>query len=248
MMNIKEISDRVLFALSVPKCVACREPLDYGQNAFCLKCSSEFEDFKTRNCSRCAKKLSACACSNSYLESHFVHRVIKCFRYLIREETSAANALIFSLKRDNRSDVLERCKVEMVAAIRNSIEMPENYIFTNIPRRRAAIIEYGIDHSALLAKAVAQELGAEYIPVLRSKSKRAQKSLEREERLKNAEFDLLKEIDLSGKSVIIVDDIITTGASMGTAAAILRSIGAKNIVAATLAIAYKDVYEFSGNY
>lgn len=242
-MNVKELSDKVLFALSVPKCVACREPLDYGQNAFCLKCSAEFEEIKTRNCSRCAKKLSSCSCSNAYLESHFVHSVIKCFRYLIREETNVANALIFSLKKDNRSDVLELCKREMVAAIRNSIDTPESYIFTNIPRRRAAIIEHGIDHSALLAKAVAEEIGAEYISIFNSKSKKPQKSLERAERLKNAEFKLLKEIDLTGKSVIIVDDIITTGASMAMAAALLRSLGARNIVAATLAIAYKDKYE-----
>ncbi len=243
MMNIKEISDRVLFALSVPKCVSCRELLDYGQNAFCPKCSAEFEEIKTRNCSRCAKKLSECSCSNLYLESHFVRRVIKSFRYLIRENTNAANALIFSLKKDNRKDVLDLCAIEMSSAIRNSIDSPERYVFTNIPRRRAAIVQHGIDHSELLAKAVARELGAEYIPLLRSCSKKPQKTLEREERLKNAEFVLTKEIDLTGRSVIIVDDIITTGASMGAAAALVRSLGAKNIVAATLAIAYKDNYE-----
>ena len=243
MINIKEISDRALFALSVPKCVCCRERLDYGQNAFCPKCYSEFEEIKTRNCSRCSKKLSECDCSNAYLEAHFVRRVVKSFRYLIREETNAANALVFSLKKDNRKDVLNLCTKEMAAAIRNSIEAPESYILTNVPRRRAAIIEYGIDHSALLAEAVAKELRAEYIPLLKSQSQKPQKSLERKERLKNVEFDLIKEIDLTGKSVIIVDDIITTGASMGAAAALLRSLGAKNIVAAALAIAYKDKYE-----
>lgn len=243
MMNIKEISDRVLFALSVPKCVCCRERLDYGQNTFCPKCYAEFEEIKTRNCSRCAKKLNACSCSNEYLEAHFVRRVVKSFRYLIRDEANAANALVFSLKQDNRKDVLDFCTKEMAAAISNSIDTPENYVFTNVPRRRAAIIQYGIDHSALLAEAVARELRAEYIPLLKSQSRKPQKSLEREQRLKNAEFDLIKEIDLTGKSVIIVDDIITTGASMGVVAALLRSLGAKNIVAATLAIAYKDKYE-----
>lgn len=243
MMNIKEISDRALFALSVPKCVACREPLDYPQNAFCPKCSSEFEEIKTRNCSRCAKKLSYCTCSNEYLERHFVRRVIKSFRYLIRDDSNAANALIFSLKKDNRNDVLEFCKSEMIAAIRHSIDSPEEYLFTNIPRRRAAIIEYGFDHSELLAKAVAHELGAVYIPLLKSGARKAQKSLEREERLKNAEFKIIKEIDLTGKSVIIVDDIITTGASVGTAAALVRSLGARSITAVALAIAYKDKYD-----
>ena len=242
-MNIKELSDRVLFALSVPKCVCCRERLDYGQIAFCPKCYSEFEEIKTRNCSRCAKKLSLCDCSNAYLEAHFVRRVVKSFRYLISAEANPANALVFSLKTDNRSDVLELCKREMSAAIMHSVDSPQDCIITNVPRRRSAIIQHGIDHSGLLAKAVAAELGAEYIPLLKSLSKKPQKSLERTERIKNAEFELINDIDLSGRRVIIVDDIITTGASMGTAAMLIRSLGTKNIVGAALGIAYKDKYE-----
>ena len=243
-MNIKEIMDRALFALSVPKCVCCRERLDYAQIAFCPKCSLEFEEIKTRNCSRCAKKLSWCDCSNSYLEAHVVRRVVKSFRYLISDEANPANALVFSLKRDNRSDVLELCKREMTASIMHSVDSPQECIITNVPRRRAAIIQYGIDHSSILAKAVANELQAEYIPLLKSLSKKPQKSLERAERMKNAEFELISEKDLTGRRVIIVDDIITTGASMATAATLIRSLGAKNIVAATLGIAYRDKYDF----
>ncbi len=244
-MNIKELSDRVLFALSVPKCVCCREPLDYGQKAFCPKCSADFEEIKTRNCSRCAKKLNACSCSNEYLEGHFIKRVVKCFRYLVKDEINPANALIFSMKKDNRKDVLEVCTQELVAAIRNSVDNPNEYIITNIPRRKAEIIDKGLDQAELLARAIATTLGAEYMPILKSLSKKSQKTLERADRLKNANFVIKTEADLTGKSVIIVDDVITTGASMGTAAALIRSLGAKNITAAALGIAYRDKYNFA---
>ena len=242
-MNIKAISDRVLFALSVPKCVCCKEPLDYGQKAFCPECSAKFEEIKSRNCSRCAKKLCECSCSNEYLEGHFIRRVIKSFRYIIRDEINPANALVFSLKKDNRRDVLQLAAREMADAIRCSVKNPEEYIFTNIPRRKSEIISKGYDQAAVLAEAVAKEIGAEYILFLKSKSKSAQKSLEHEERLKNADFSIIKDTDLTGRSVIIVDDVITTGASMGTAASLIRSLGAKNIVGAALGIAYKDKYE-----
>ena len=244
-MNIKELSDRVLFALSVPKCVCCREPLNYGQKAFCPKCSADFEEIKTRNCSRCAKKLNACSCSNEYLEGHFIKRVVKCFRYLVKDEINPANALIFSMKKDNRKDVLEVCTQELVAAIRNSVDNPNEYIITNIPRRKAEIIDKGLDQAELLARAIAARLGAEYMPILKSLSKKSQKTLERADRLKNANFAIKSEADLTGKSVIIVDDVITTGASMGTAAALIRSLGAKNITAAALGIAYRDKYNFA---
>lgn len=149
------------------------------------------------------------------------------------------------MKKDNRKDVLEVCTQELVAAIRNSVDNPNEYIITNIPRRKAEIIDKGLDQAELLARAIAARLGAEYMPILKSLSKKSQKTLERADRLKNANFAIKSEADLTGKSVIIVDDVITTGASMGTAAALIRSLGAKNITAAALGIAYRDKYNFA---
>lgn len=232
--------DRVLFTLSVPKCVCCKKRLNYGEKALCLKCSAKFSEFKTRNCARCARVLNECDCSASFLESHYIRRTVKCFRYIVSDEMTPANALIFSLKRDNRSDVLEVCAAELVTAISNSIDNPGDFIFTNVPRRSDAIVEYGIDHSELLAKALAKHFKAEYRRILKSRAKKAQKSLEAEERFKNADFHIIDDSDLQGKSVIIIDDIITSGASMSKAAAMIRSLGSKTIVAASLAIAYKD--------
>ena len=239
-MNIKNIMDRVLFALSVPKCVCCKTRLDYGENALCLKCSAEFEQFKTRNCSRCARKLNMCSCSNDFLEAHYIKRTIKCFRYLNRNDATPGNALIYSLKRDNRSDVLKRCADELEYAIRNSISDPGGYIFTNVPRRKSAIIEHGIDHLELLARELAKRFDAEYISLLKSNAKKPQKSLETLDRFKNADFFISKNIDLTGRAVFLVDDIITSGASMSKAASLIRSLGSREINAVSLAIAYKD--------
>ena len=239
-MNIREMKDRALFALSVPKCVCCQEKLAYGQNAICLKCSDELQEFATRNCSFCGKTLNECDCSNSFLETHFVKRVIKCYRYMNLEERLPSAALIYSLKRDNRRDVLEKATDLMLCALNNSLNHLDEYIITNIPRRSSAIIEYGIDHSALLAENIAIKSGAEYVSFFRSKAKREQKSLDTIERRKNADFVLTKDVDLAGKRVIIVDDIITSGASMANAATLLRSLGCRDIIAACLAIAYKD--------
>ena len=167
-MNKMKIMDRVFFALSVPKCVCCKQRLTFGENSLCRKCSAIFEEFKSRNCSKCARLLHKCDCSTDFLEAHYIRRVIKCYRYLDRDEASPGNSLIYSLKRDNRSDVLNRCADELVEAIRSSVDDPENYLFTNVPRRKSAIIEYGIDHSALLSREVAKRLGAQYMPLLRS--------------------------------------------------------------------------------
>lgn len=239
-MNICELKDRVLFALSVPKCVCCGERLNFGEKGLCLKCSTEFDEFCSRNCSKCGRVLNECSCSTDFLEGHFIKKVVKCFRYVNHQGINPGNALIYSLKRDNREDILSACADYLEAAIRNSIETTDNLVFTNIPRRKSAIVKYGIDHSGLLANELSLRFDASYIKLLKSNAKIEQKSLDRTERLKNADFDIEQDVDLSGKNVIIVDDIITSGASMASAASLIRSLGCKNITAAVLAIAYKD--------
>lgn len=239
-MNIKELKDRALFALSVPKCVGCGERLDYGQRALCGRCIKELDEFSTRNCSRCARILNECNCSNTFLEAHFVKHVVKCYRYQSDNKDVPSARLIYSLKRDNRRDVLELTTDLLTSALYNSIEDLGDCVITNIPRRKSAIVEYGIDHSELLARNIAKKSGVEYIRFLSSNAKHEQKSLDTLERRRNADFTLIKETNLKGKRVIIVDDIITSGASMSNAATLIRSLGAKDVVAACLAIAYNE--------
>ena len=154
-----------------------------------------------------------------------------------------SNNLIYSLKRDNRKDVLEFLTKELCDAIKNSVDNPADIIFTNVPRRPESIRKYGMDHASLLAKFVAKHFSAQYYQPLISKSKHEQKHMSREERLKNASFRLKRRSkDLNGKTVILIDDIVTTGSSMGVCAMLLRALGAKQIIGAVISIAYKDEY------
>ena len=176
------------------------------------------------------------------LEAHFVKRHFKVLRYENREENSVANELIYSLKRDNRADVREFIASEMAKTLEDFVSGREDIIFTNVPRRRAAIINYGMDHAADVAKILAKHFNCEYRSILYSESTKPQKSTHGDERESNVEFEI-KETDpepLVGKTVVIVDDIVTTGASVATAGALIRSLGAKDIVAASFASTYKD--------
>lgn len=238
-MNLKE---SILFYLSVPKCVGCKERLGRTDLALCPDCLKEYNNVKKRNCSICAKHLSECSCTNSYLDTHYVHKLIKVFRYIHRDPIPSNN-LIYSLKRDNRKDVLTFLTNELSAAISCSVKNPEEYVFINVPRRREGIIKYGIDHAALLAKSLAKRFSAKYYQPIISISTRAQKKLTRNERMQNAKFKAKRNaVDLKGKSIILIDDIVTTGASMAACAQVLKKLGAKTIIGAAVSIAYKDTY------
>ena len=66
-----------------------------------------------------------------------------------------------------------------------------------------------------------------------------QKSLDRAARQRNAResFACLPGTDLSGKRVLLVDDIITTGATVSACALALLESGAEDVTAAALATA-----------
>lgn len=246
-MLIRELIDRLLFLVSVPKCVSCGTPLDFGDRGLCKPCLLDYEEHKTRNCSRCARVLSECDCSNFYLKRHSLKKLLKVYRYTTSEQATPWNTLIYSLKQDNRHDVFDFLADELVGVIKNSLDIDGNegkYLITNVPRRAASIREYGYDHAAEIAKRVSVKLGIEYAKLLVSRAKRPQKGIHGDERLKNAVFDYKpgKSRSLKGLTVILVDDVVTTGASMGYCASLIRGMGTRRIVGASVSIAYKDSY------
>lgn len=239
-MNIRELFRRATFYLSVPCCPQCRERIEVDDLALCKDCKAKYEDFKGHRCSHCAKPFSECSCTNDYLSAHSVKRLIKIVRYRPADSTLPSNALIYSLKRDNRRDVTDFIAGELAASIKSQIADANDYIITSVPRKRSSIKKYGYDHAEALGKSVARLLGASYTQLLVSRSHREQKKLRGTQRIDNAVFDYKSKRDLQKSKVIIVDDIVTTGASIGNAAMLLRAAGAGKIVGAAFAISYKD--------
>ena len=240
-MAESRILRKVLFALSVPKCLACRARLSEEDRALCHSCYEKYREIKTRNCARCSKLLGECSCTNEYLSRHFVKGLAKVYRYRATEDFMAANSIVYRLKKKNRKDALDFLAEEVAASIMASLpEFSSDAIVTHVPNRKSAIIQYGFDHAELLGRAVADKLGLEFMPLLTSLSKKPQKEMRGDARYANATFDLISEPDIKGREVIIVDDIVTTGASMGNSATILRSLRPKAIYGACVGIAYYD--------
>ena len=243
-MKISELISRALFYISVPKCVLCKEKLDYEDKGLCKACMQKYEEHKQRNCPRCSKILSKCSCSYKELEAHGIKKFVKLFRYSKAEESMPSNYLIYSLKQDNRCDVISFLANELATAIKYSFDVSDEFVVTNVPRRKTAIVNFGYDHAKELARAVADILNVEYIELLKSKSKKAQKSIVGEARKENAKFDYNcdEELSLKGKSVILIDDIVTTGASMTNSATLIKGLRPRRIIGASLGTAYKEPY------
>ncbi len=96
----------------------------------------------------------------------------------------------------------------------------------------------GYDQARLLAEAAAGALGKRSVPVLEKTGKNVpQSSLRgREERRRNVEgvYHVPDPAAVMGKRILLIDDILTTGATLEEAARTLRRAGASQVVAAVL--------------
>jgi len=90
-------------------------------------------------------------------------------------------------------------------------------------RRRMA---RGIDHARVIAMGAARELGCEERAVLRKRHRPSQRSVSMSERQRNvARAITARSVDLSGRLVLLVDDVMTSGATMRACARALAGLG-----------------------
>lgn len=97
----------------------------------------------------------------------------------------------------------------------------------------------GYNQSCLLVKSVSQCLGWTILDnLVRIKKTHQQMKLRREARVKNVEGAFLSKYDLSkcDMPIYLVDDVATTGATMGEAVKILKKAGVRKIVGVAIAV------------
>lgn len=109
-----------------------------------------------------------------------------------------------------------------------------------MPISRPRQVERGFDHAWLLSAAVAEALGAPRVAALHREHRPAQVGLpkaERRENLAQAFWVAPEAPSLTGRTVLLIDDVITTGATAEEAARSLREAGASSVDVLTLAVA-----------
>lgn len=108
-------------------------------------------------------------------------------------------------------------------------------VVAHVPTANKRVRQRGYDQSALLGRQLARHLGLPAASLLRrhgSKRQLGQGRRTRQEQLKDAFWT---SADLTKQHVILVDDVITTGASIQHATAVLRAAGAASITVVVFA-------------
>lgn len=112
-------------------------------------------------------------------------------------------------------------------------------VVTAVPTTPGRMKARGYNQAELLARRVAERLDLPYVAALRrTRATRSQTTLTPTERLRNVDgvFDAGPEVRrLRGRTVLLVDDVLTTGATVCAAAECLVEAGAGPVLVATFA-------------
>ena len=214
------IREMILDILFPPKCVLCGKVLEDGETDLCRHCRTDSPE-----------------CPKNKLKFTFLDSwtAIWYYKGYIRD----------SLRRFKfrRMGHYARSYGRLLA-MKLSREYPEGFdVLTWVPVSRLRRLRRGYDQVELLAKAVGAELGMTPVPMLKKiRNNRPQSRLDsasaRRANVLGA-YKLLDGAQAKGKRVLLLDDILTTGATAGECARMLLSAGAKEVHCAAVAAARK---------
>lgn len=115
----------------------------------------------------------------------------------------------------------------------------DGMIMIPVPLHKRKLRQRGFNQSVLLVRSTAGILGMEtdYFTLRRIRYTETQTGLTLEERRKNVKgaFEVTDNGNLKGKSVILVDDVATTGNTMNECASVLKKAGCERVLGLTLA-------------
>lgn len=202
-------------------CPACRKELEYIKPPRCLKCGKHIGDERQEYCKGCR------------IAAHQFEKGRGLFAY-----RSAAKSM-YRLKYAGRREYARFYGRQIAASLGGTIRSWKADALVPVPIHYSRKRERGYNQAEALAKEIGKELG---IPVESRLLKRVKKTLpqkylddrERQNNLKKA-FKISGN-DVKLKTIIIVDDIYTTGSTIDACAAALKEAGIKKVYFVAAAI------------
>lgn len=216
-----------------------RSLLDLLFPPFCLICDRRLSTGEKLVCENCWAGLPRVGTSRTVppvfvQQTHTVDGFASVWRYC--EEIQK---IIFELKYYRKRSLARRIGGEMARLLRSDDALSAADLLVPVPLHSVKLRERGYNQSALLAQAISQQTG---IPVRRDVLKRirytaTQSKLHAEQRLTNVvdAFAARAPLSVQGKACLLIDDILTTGATLYACGRQLREAGASQIFVLTAA-------------
>ena len=224
MKHSGKTSKFLLDILYPPKCMFCKRDLhSYDKYKVCAKCISSLPYTANNGCFETFGGAAYLISPLFYKDG--VKTAIKDLKFRSKYENAA---LLSHL---------------MINCIKNNSEAMHADVITCVPLSKSSLLKRGFNQTELLAKPISTALGIKYAPDLLTKvreTKRQSSLTTLSERAENIAGAYKCNAKLDGKTVLLADDVYTSGMTMYHCSNELLRCGAKKVIALTCANAHKD--------
>lgn len=229
----------------MPRCLFCDEIMEETltwsglflkteAKKICENCEAKLERIEGDRCTICSRKLD-----EKFREEHTCLDCVKWERDREWSGVLTKNISLFHYN-DFLKETIAKYKYRgdyalaeaFVPFLRSQLKELEFDVVTYIPLSQERLKERGFNQ----AKALADMLGLQTIDSLSRIHSEKQSKKSRMERMKRTQvFQWTGTEDVQNQTVLILDDIYTTGATLRQAAKVLKEMGANKVVSLTIA-------------
>lgn len=234
--KIKRILDFVQDILFPRRCPFCDGVTRFGRKHICPECESKLLYVGDSCCRKCGRPLTddtAEYCRDCMKNVHAFDRGVSLMVY-----NDISRGAIFRFKYRNRQEYADSFADETVRKLGSEIAGFRADAIIPVPLHRDKLKKRGFNQAELLAKGIGERMKicVRTDVISRIRATIPQKSLSRAMRQKN----LKKSFKIEGNvvklnTVIIIDDIYTTGSTIDEMAAVLKNAGVRKVFFVTLA-------------
>lgn len=180
----------------------------------CAGCHKLSDGFKT--CDSCKSWLKADAVIVSTIYEGIYEQLIRTMKFDTKRQATYPIAFIMS---------------------ENLHKIADDTLLCHLPTAPQRIRQRGFDHTAMLSKTISKITDLEQKDLLGRRTNVRQLGSTRSKRLEQMEQEFFpKDIaNIEGRNILLVDDVVTTGASISGAAKTLKKAGAKSVRAIVFA-------------
>lgn len=230
------VGDMLLEAFFPTRCAVCD---DYCGEVLCRKCESRLLYIDACfACTSCGSPFGIVQCTECNdmslaalgLESLPTESIASA---LVLDEASRRIVTVYK-------DSDERRLVGKIAQIMSRYISPEcideNVIIAYIPDSEEAYRRRGFDHGLEIAQALSGVSHLKYAQLFNRPKSKDQRKLGKKDRIANMHTSMsIRKNESIPENILIIDDVFTTGATLLSAASMLKDAGAKSIRALTFA-------------
>lgn len=208
--------ENIISALFPKRCIFCKKTVKPSLNV-CPECFGKLSFNKNEISPEAYNKHEFDCCVSPFFYEGLVREGIIAYKFRARENSAEAFA-----------EFLEK-------TVRNQYDIKNIVCVTAVPLSRAEKAKRGYNQSEIFAKKLAKKLAIPYSETLiKIKDIKPQRTLGKKERHENVKGAFEAKDTVKG-TVLLCDDIITTGATLDSCAEALKKVGAEKVLCAAIA-------------